>query len=54
MILIDWKAAFREFADIEYDGWYIYETGHDSVADCIADTKKNNEFLRRHVRMPTA
>lgn len=50
---IDWAAAFREFNDIGYDGWYVYETQHESTEDCIADTKKNNEFLRAHVRMPT-
>ncbi len=49
---IDWVAAFREFNDIQYDGWYIYETGHDSTADCIEDTKKNNAFLQKHVQMP--
>jgi len=50
---IDWVAAFREFNDIQYDGWYIYETGHDSTADCIEDTKKNNALLKKHVQMPT-
>ena len=49
---IDWVAAFREFNDIQYDGWYIYETGHDSTEDCIEDTKKNNAFLKKHVQMP--
>ena len=49
---IDWPAAFVELNDIRYDGWYIYETGHDSTADCIEDTKKNNLFLQKHVRMP--
>jgi sugar phosphate isomerase/epimerase len=49
---IDWIAAFRELNDIGYDGWYIYETSHDSTADCIDDTSKNNLFLQQHVRMP--
>jgi sugar phosphate isomerase/epimerase len=49
---IDWAAAFRALNDIEYDGWYIYETGHDSTEDCMEDTKRNNAFLERHVRMP--
>ena len=49
---IDWAAAFRALNDIEYDGWYIYETGHDSTEDCIEDTKKNNAFLQKHVQMP--
>ena len=49
---IDWTAAFRAFNDIQYDGWYIYETGHDSTEDCIRDTEKNNAFLQKHVEMP--
>jgi sugar phosphate isomerase/epimerase len=49
---IDWAAAFGEFNDIQYDGWYIYETSHDNTADCIEDTKKNNVFVRKQVRMP--
>jgi len=49
---IDWAEAFRQFNAIGYDGWYIYETTHDDLADCIADTQRNNAFLRRHVRMP--
>ena len=49
---IDWPAAFLELNDIRYDGWYVYETAHDSTADCIEDTKKNNAFLQKHVRMP--
>jgi sugar phosphate isomerase/epimerase len=49
---IDWPAAFRALNEIQYDGWYIYETGHDSTEDCIEDTKKNNAFLSEHVEMP--
>jgi len=49
---IDWAAAFRAFNEIEYEGWYVYESGHDSTEDCIEDTKKNNVFLRKHVQMP--
>ncbi len=49
---IDWAAAFRAFNDIQYDGWYVYETAHDDTADCIEDTQKNNAFVQKHVRMP--
>jgi L-ribulose-5-phosphate 3-epimerase len=49
---IDWAAAFREFNDIGYGGWYVYETAHEDTADCIQDTKKNNAFLKKHVQMP--
>ncbi len=48
---IDWPAAFRSFREIGYAGWYVYETSHDSVEDCIQDTKKNNEFLRRQIEL---
>ena len=44
---IDWPAAFRAFREIDYDGWYVYESSHDSTEDCVEDTKKNNQFLRR-------
>lgn len=50
--MIDWAAAFRALSDIQYDRWYVYETSHDSTADCIEDTKKNNVFLQEHVQMP--
>ena len=49
---IDWVAAFREFNDIAYDGWYVYESSHDDTADCIADTNKNNAFVKKHACMP--
>jgi sugar phosphate isomerase/epimerase len=49
---IDWAAAFKEFNDIGYEGWYVYETSHDNPEACIEDTKHNNAFLRQHVRMP--
>jgi sugar phosphate isomerase/epimerase len=49
---IDWPAAFCALNEIRYDGWYIYETGHDSTEDCCEDTKKNNAFLEKHVQMP--
>jgi len=50
---IDWAAAFRAFNEIQYDGWYIYETDHHSISDCIEDTTKNNLFVQKHAQMPT-
>ncbi len=47
---IDWPAAFRSFREIGYAGWYVYETAHDSTEDCVQDTKKNNDFLRRQIQ----
>jgi len=49
---IDWVAALQAFNAIGYDGWYIYETGHATLAACQADTPRNNAFLQRHVQMP--
>jgi L-ribulose-5-phosphate 3-epimerase len=46
----DWPAAFRAFREIGYQGWYVYETAHEGLEDCVADTKKNNEFLRRQIQ----
>lgn len=45
---IDWLAAFAVLRQIEYHGWYVYETGHASTEDAVADTQKNNVFLKRH------
>jgi len=51
---IDWAAAFRAFNEIGYEGWYVYESSHTDIADCIEATKKNNAFVRQHARMPVA
>ncbi|MBI5396042.1 MAG: sugar phosphate isomerase/epimerase [Verrucomicrobia bacterium] len=51
---IDWAAAFRTFNAIGYEGWYVYETSHANIEDCIADTQKNNAFMRQHARMSAA
>jgi L-ribulose-5-phosphate 3-epimerase len=48
---IDWPAAFRSFRESGYAGWYVYETAHDRTENCIEDTKKNNEFLRRQIQL---
>ncbi len=50
--LFDWADAFREFSAIQYDGWFVYETAHGSIAECIEDTARNNDFMRKHVQMP--
>jgi sugar phosphate isomerase/epimerase len=46
---IDWPAAFAAFNEIGYDGWFTYETAHKNLAACIADTAKNNAFLRKQL-----
>jgi len=47
---IDWPTAFAAFNEIGYDGWFTFETGHKSLADCLADTPRNNAFLAKHLR----
>ncbi len=49
---IDWPAAFAAFEETGYDGWFVYETQHPDIADCIADTERNNAYVTRHARMP--
>lgn len=49
---IDWPAAFAAYNEIGYDGWYVYESQHKSVAACVADTTRNNAFLAKHIRLP--
>ena len=51
---IDWAAAFHQFSEIGYEGWFTYETSHANLQHCIEDVKANNVFLRQHVRMPAA
>jgi sugar phosphate isomerase/epimerase len=49
---IDWAAAFAAFNEIGYDGWFTYETQHQSVVACLAETPRNNAFLAKHIHMP--
>jgi sugar phosphate isomerase/epimerase len=49
---IDWPAAFAAFNEIGYEGWFTYETGHKTLADCLADTARNNAFLSKQIHMP--
>ncbi len=51
---VDWAAALAALSEIGYEGWLVYETRHDSFADCVRDTQRNNTFIRRHLRMPVA
>jgi sugar phosphate isomerase/epimerase len=50
---VDWPAAFAAFAEVGYDGWFVYETQHPDIADCIADTARNNAYVAKHARMPS-
>ncbi len=52
--LVDWPAAFDALNEIQYDGWYVFESSHTSRAQAIEATTKNVKFLRKHCRMPAA
>ena len=51
---VDWPAAFKELNDIDYDGWYVFESSHSGREQMIESTTKNIEFLKMHCRMPSA
>ena len=43
---IDWMAAFEAFNEIEYDGWYVFESKHDGREQLIESTERNIKFLQ--------
>ncbi len=43
---IDWVAAFDAFNEIEYDGWYVFESKHSDSEQLIGSTERNIKFLR--------
>ena len=43
---IDWTAAFDAFNEIEYDGWYVFESKHSGAEQLIESTERNIKFLR--------
>lgn len=52
--LIDWRAAFEALNEIEYDGWYVFESRHTDPKQLLRSTGRNIDFMRRHCRMPLA
>jgi len=50
---VDWAAAFDELSEIEYDGWLIFETRHESHEQCKEMTRKNVDFIKQHFRPPS-
>lgn len=51
---VDWPAAFRALNEIDYDGWYVFESSHKSREQAVEATRKNVAFLQKHIRMPMA
>ncbi len=49
---IDWATAFDELNNINYDGWFIFETDHDNHEQCKVVTGKNIDFIKDHFIPP--
>lgn len=49
---IDWGHAFDELSNINYDGWLILETDHESHDKCKEMTHKNIDFIKNKFRPP--
>lgn len=47
--LVDWTKAFPAIKKLNFEGWYVFETGHASPEACIADTKRNIEWLAKNL-----
>lgn len=52
--LVDWKPAIQAFNEIEYEGWFVFESQHPDRSHLLEKTKANIEFLQLHSRMPRA
>jgi sugar phosphate isomerase/epimerase len=44
--IVDWASALKAFAEIQYEGWYVFETEHASAGRCIEDTQANIYFVK--------
>ena len=51
---IDWAKAFSALNQIEYDGWYVFESRHPDRTHLLENTEANIRFLQTHCRMPMA
>ncbi len=45
---VDWKAALKALRKTGYNGWIVFESGHDGPDQCVQATTKNIEFIRRN------
>ena len=51
---LDWKRAFEALDEIEYDGWFVFETRHTDRVEMLQSTARNIAFLQKQCRMPLA
>jgi sugar phosphate isomerase/epimerase len=45
---VDFAAAARALAAINYPGWVVFETSHSSPEQCVEATEKNIAFITRN------
>ncbi|HKE21447.1 MAG TPA: sugar phosphate isomerase/epimerase family protein [Bryobacteraceae bacterium] len=45
---VDWAAAVKGLAAIDYRGWFVFETAHHSQQEVVEATQKNIRFVRDH------
>lgn len=51
---VNWRAAFDAAAEIGYDGWYVFESSHADRANLLDATRRNIEYMQKHIQMPKA
>lgn len=49
---VDWSKALKELTELQYEGWLIFESSHESHAQCVKDTEANIEFIKDHFKPP--
>jgi sugar phosphate isomerase/epimerase len=45
--LVDWTKAFPAIKKLNFEGWFVFETSHASPEACVADTRRNIEWLMK-------
>ena len=51
--LVDWRMALQALNEIDYEGWYVFESDHKNRAQVVEATAQNIAFLRKHAQMPS-
>jgi sugar phosphate isomerase/epimerase len=44
---VDWTKGWPAIRKLNFQGWYIFETGHASPEACIEDTKRNIAWIKK-------
>jgi sugar phosphate isomerase/epimerase len=46
---VNWAAAVKGLAKVDYQGWFVFETSHSGPEQCMEATGKNIEFVKRNL-----